>query len=85
MFTALLLRSFFTTTTGQIGLGPRISQPGDLVVVLRDWNMPVILRKRPNGPNYQMTGLAYVHGIMDGEIMEAVERGEHQLQEIRID
>ncbi|KAH7071941.1 hypothetical protein BKA63DRAFT_60601 [Paraphoma chrysanthemicola] len=58
-------RRFFTTSTGRMGIGPRLMQSSDLVVILRGGTTPYILRER-NG-NYQLLGAAYVHGIMDGE------------------
>ncbi|RSL50395.1 hypothetical protein CEP54_011967 [Fusarium duplospermum] len=65
----------FTTDTGLIGLGSRDIQVGDSISVLKGGRMPFILRK-VEGPGggvaYQYIGHAYVHGIMDGEVMEEV-------------
>jgi hypothetical protein len=38
--------------------------------------MPFVLRSKDNG-RYTMIGPAYIHGIMDGEIMEAERHGEY--------
>jgi hypothetical protein len=38
-------RSFFTTETGMIGLGPLDIEGGDLVCIFPGFNMPVILRR----------------------------------------
>jgi hypothetical protein len=63
------LRQIFATSEGSIGLGPTSMQANDLVVVLRGGIRPFILRKI--GEFYQHIGSAYVHGIMDGEAVEA--------------
>jgi hypothetical protein len=77
-------RSFFTTQSGRMGLCPRQTRPGDLVVVLYGGNAPYILRSLPGSnsssgrvdrmPFFEFVGECYVHGIMDGEaIMEQKE------------
>jgi hypothetical protein len=63
------LRQIFATSEGSMGLGPTLMQANDLVVVLRGGTCPFILRKI--GEFYQLIGSAYVHGIMDGEAVEA--------------
>lgn len=78
-------RSFIITDTGHFALGPHASRLGDEIVVFEGVNMPFILRKRDLGDHYQMIGPAYVHGIMDGEVMKAVQRGQYQLREFVID
>jgi hypothetical protein len=63
------LRQIFATSEGSMGLGPTLMQANDLVVVLRGGTCPFILRKI--GEFYQLIGSAYVHGIMDGDAVEA--------------
>ena len=58
------LRSFFTTSTGHIGLGPEGTKVDDHVVLLSGTQVPFILRQKDE--HYQVIGEAYVHGIMDG-------------------
>jgi hypothetical protein len=58
----------FITSSGRLGLGPAAMLPGDRVVVFFGAELPFILRKDNEG-YYQVIGEAYVHGIMDGEIM----------------
>jgi len=41
----------------------------DLVVVIRGGTTPFILRRGNNG--YHLLGPAYMHGIMDGEAVQA--------------
>jgi hypothetical protein len=63
----------FSTNTGMIGLGNRDIRVGDCICILGGGNMPFILRQvEGHGGDiaYQYIGQAYVHGIMDGEIME---------------
>ncbi|KAI4653184.1 uncharacterized protein J4E79_008697 [Alternaria viburni] len=61
-------RRFFVTGAGRVGIGPRCMQPGDVVVVLRGGRWPFIMRKK--GDDYWLLGAAYVHGIMDGEVVQ---------------
>jgi hypothetical protein len=67
--TFCMRRRFFVTSSGRVGLGPRCSESGDLVVVLRGGDTPFVLRK--SGDEYQFIGSVYVHGIMDGEAVSA--------------
>lgn len=64
-------RRFFVTHGGRLGLGPRTMTPEDLVVVLRGRGMPFIVRKVDD--HHELVGEAYVHGIMDGEAVDAHE------------
>ncbi|RSL58747.1 hypothetical protein CEP54_007648 [Fusarium duplospermum] len=65
---ALTLRNVFVTEKGWMGLGPRFVQPGDIVAVLFGADIPYILR--PVEDHYILVGECYVHGIMDGELMD---------------
>lgn len=66
---SLTHRCFFTATTGKYtGIGPYCSKPGDIAVILYGCNVPLILR--PIGSRFELIGDAYVHGIMDGELVE---------------
>ena len=67
-------RKFFRTAKGYYGLGPSITREGDLLCVLLGGATPFILR--PSGDHYNLVGESYVHGLMDGEVIEAMERGE---------
>jgi hypothetical protein len=59
--------TLFITQNGRLGSTARSLQKGDLVTVLMGCDLPVILR--PLGQTYSFVGLAYVHGIMDGEAL----------------
>lgn len=76
----LIGRRMITTTVGYLGLAPEEVQEHDVVAILYGCNFPVVLR--PHGDSYLLIGECYVDGIMDGEIMEAKERGEfcHEIE-----
>jgi len=49
-------------------LGPH-SQKDDTICIFSGSSVPHIIRELPNG-NYHLVGEAYIHGIMDGEVMD---------------
>ena len=65
-------RKPFMTSKGYVGLGPAHLQEGDVVCILFRGTVPFILRPHPGeGGSYRAVGEAYIHGIMDGEFMNA--------------
>ncbi|GCB18024.1 heterokaryon incompatibility protein 6, OR allele [Aspergillus awamori] len=66
-------RRLMVSSKGYIGLVPPGTQEGDLICVLYGCSVPVILRKQ--GDNYIFVGESYVHGIMDGEAIEQMNKG----------
>ena len=76
-----LYRSFATTQKGYLALVPRKATPGHLVCVLRGGNVPFILKWRED-EYFELVGEAYVHGIMDGEIVRDAQK--EDLTEFRI-
>ncbi|KAF5655218.1 heterokaryon incompatibility (het-6OR allele) [Fusarium heterosporum] len=65
----------FSTEKGMLGFGGRNLKVGDTICVLAGGRMPFVLRQvSAPGSNYMYIGPAYVHGIMDGEVLESVER-----------
>ena len=66
---ATLHRKLVLTKRKYIGLAPKHSQAGDIVTILLGGQVPFILRKSNN--KYVLIGEAYVHGIMDGEVLTA--------------
>jgi hypothetical protein len=66
---------FLTISQGKI-------EAGDVVCVLLGGSVPYILR--PVDDYYILIGEAYVHGIMDGEVLEAVKRRECALEWISL-
>jgi hypothetical protein len=73
------LRRFFWTENASLGLGPQCMRAGDVVVVLHGGNTPYVLR--PKGDKYLFMGQAYVDDIMNGQLMEKLDRGEVQEQD----
>jgi hypothetical protein len=54
---------------GYVGLGPRETEPGDVIVLLYGATAPFILRSAGGAGEYHLVGEAYVYGVMDGEMM----------------
>lgn len=67
-------RCFFSTSPGRIGVGPQTMQSGDLVAILYGSSVPFILRRSTKysmEATHEFVGDCYVHGIMDGEAVQA--------------
>ena len=81
-------RCFFMSSSGYIGLVPSTSIIGDRVCVLAGGRTPYVLcpsHKKTgedvsNSHEYTFVGDAYVHGLMDGEALDMVEKGSLQMQ-----
>ena len=73
-------RRVFVTTSGYVGTGTRLLEPGDILCILFGSRWPAILRPR-NGGQYCLVGLCYVHGIMLGEFVRAC-RAKQQRYEV---
>lgn len=71
--------AIFVTEAGFIGLAPKAIAAEDEIVLLPNERHPVILRK--SSDYYTFHGLAYVHGLVDGRLLEADQDGEPQLEE----
>jgi hypothetical protein len=68
-------RRIFVTQDGDIGLGPAILEPDDIVVLLFGGFTPYVLRSIDD--HYILVGECYMHGQMDGAgIEDWHERGE---------
>ena len=72
----------FATTDGLIGLAPATIEVGDSIVLLHGSKLPLVLR--PSKDEYNFRGFAYVHGILDGELIRAWQSQDIQEQEFRI-
>ena len=72
----------FHTEKGYIGFCPLATEIGDVVCILEGHKSPILLRKRDS--HYILVGDCDVVGIMNGEVLEAVRRGEAQITEIEI-
>ncbi|TVY42784.1 Heterokaryon incompatibility protein 6,OR allele [Lachnellula subtilissima] len=87
-------RRFINTRKGYFGFGPEKCEVGDIVVVLAGGNVPYIIRPVPSTDGfwaasklcartcYRMLGDLYVHGIMDGEVLELGDESARKWQEI---
>jgi hypothetical protein len=76
---ASISRKMITTSEGHLGLAPEEVQEDDVVAILYGCNFPVILRAC--GHRYTIIGESYIHGIMDGEIVEVWEKGDSNHKE----
>jgi hypothetical protein len=69
-----LYRRFFITSDRRLGIGPRWTKKGNLVCVLFGGGVPYILC--PKGRHCIFIGESYVHGLMEGQAIEAWRKGE---------
>jgi hypothetical protein len=66
------------------GLCPPDTKVGDIICILHGCSVPVVLREKQGG-YMSLVGEAYVHGVMDGEALEAFrERGSVGEEKFRI-
>jgi hypothetical protein len=72
-------RSFIVTESGRFGLAPWISKPGDWCVVLFGGRSPFVLRremeKSKSNEVFRLAGECFLHGLMRGEAIDAMEKG----------
>ncbi|EEU34261.1 uncharacterized protein NECHADRAFT_85554 [Fusarium vanettenii 77-13-4] len=74
MLRGCISRRFFMTSGGFMGIGPESMKEGDVVVVIFGLSLPFLLRKSEAGANkFLVVGPCYVHGIMEGELVKALE------------
>ncbi|MCJ1471538.1 hypothetical protein MMC13_000178 [Lambiella insularis] len=62
-------RKFCTTKAGCLGWASRRATAGDIVALLYGSVVPILLRPLQDG-KYQCLEACYIHGIMDGEVVE---------------
>lgn len=79
-------RCFYRTRRGYLATGPKNVQQGDVVCVFMGGAVPFILRPRGREDGYTLIGDTYVHGIMDGEPVQAWEEtgGDLKLRQFQI-
>jgi hypothetical protein len=76
-------RRFAYTRGGWMGLVPEAAQAGDSVAAILGGQVLYILRSSgARTGRFQLVGEAYFHGMMDGEAMKMVDRGERAIKEI---
>jgi hypothetical protein len=66
---AMLLRPFITKR-GYFGIGTQCLRTGDVAWVVPRCPVPLILRRIQGSERFRLVGGAYVHGFMNGEILE---------------
>jgi hypothetical protein len=72
----------FYTSDGYLGFGSRNIQKGDCVCVLQGCRVPVLLRKVSD--HYHFVSTCFVLGLMDGEAIQMVQKGEALIQQFNI-
>ncbi len=80
-------RRLATTRKGYLGVVPAGARSGDVVAILGGSEMVVILRTADEDLQsnlYRVVGLAYIHGLMDGEIIGMVRAGKVRVQDIEL-
>ncbi|KAH7400229.1 heterokaryon incompatibility protein-domain-containing protein [Cadophora sp. MPI-SDFR-AT-0126] len=77
--TCASMRKFAVTKGGYMAVLPTMAEVGDVVSVVCGCRYPLLLRRKGGSrgydgepcPAYELVGECYVHGIMDGEMMNA--------------
>ena len=78
-------RTLFETSRGYFGLGPTELRTGDDVCVFFGCNVPHILRVRPDaGGERWLVGEAYVHCIMNGEVIKMMDDNKNDVKSVEI-
>ncbi|KAF2759066.1 hypothetical protein EJ05DRAFT_331593 [Pseudovirgaria hyperparasitica] len=84
LVTACLWRRFIATKDGHLGLAPRATREGDVLVALRNGMWPFVLRPMVSESGveskYQFLGQAYLRGFMQGEIVQQCTDGRRETQ-----
>ncbi|KAL8708988.1 MAG: hypothetical protein Q9220_006197 [cf. Caloplaca sp. 1 TL-2023] len=71
----------FRTDDGLLGMGPRSTQAGDEAWILQGARVPFVLRPCGESGQYRLIGQSYVHGMMQGEAIEAAQLQRTKLKE----
>lgn len=74
--------NYFVTEDGHMGLGSKITRPGDILCVFFNHRYPYLIR--PKGKYYRFLGPCYVDDIMQGEVMEELKAGRYQEETIQL-
>jgi hypothetical protein len=73
-------RTIGLTGGGYLALLPKSVMAGDLVCIFLGCNVPLVLR-RAQPRHFILIGDCYVHDVMNGEVIEDLEKGTYQLEE----
>ncbi|KAI8938749.1 hypothetical protein NX059_004616 [Plenodomus lindquistii] len=63
----------FRTKQGYFGIGTQCLREGDDVWVVPGCRVPLIFRRVANSSRHRLVGGAYVHGAMDGEVVDGAD------------
>lgn len=66
----LTWRRLMSTESGRLGLAPAGAMVGDRIAVFPGCDMPMVLRPQHVPDRWRLVGESYVHGIMDGEVVQ---------------
>jgi hypothetical protein len=69
-------RTLVVTDRGFSGLAPLLTRQGDVACVIIGVDVPFILRPYGEAGVFKLLGESYVHGAMEGQVKEMVERKE---------
>ena len=82
------MRGLCMTADGKLGFVPVTTRPGDTICTFVGGQTMYVLRKQVDrertGKTYQYIGEAYIHGLMDGEVMEWVQKGTAKMTEFAL-
>ncbi|KAH7350429.1 heterokaryon incompatibility protein-domain-containing protein [Pyrenochaeta sp. MPI-SDFR-AT-0127] len=65
-------KDLFATFTSRIGIGPQGIQAGDKIILVNGARVVYAVRKQ--GDSYRMVGECYLHGVMNGEMIQDIQR-----------
>lgn len=82
--TAQMARRLIVTTEGLIGMAPCGTVKGDVLSVLLGCSVPVVLRKLEGTDAFEFIGECYVHGYMNGEILQELDAGQRSVRRYRL-
>lgn len=58
------------TAGGRLALVPLVARVGDVCCIIQGVDIPVVLRRTARD-SHKLVGEAYIHGVMEGELMKA--------------
>ncbi|KAJ9602336.1 hypothetical protein H2200_013191 [Cladophialophora chaetospira] len=63
-------RRIIRTQSGRFGLVPVSCEAKDVIAVFHGVPVPFVLRPEKDAEGYQVVGISYIHGLMDGEALQ---------------
>lgn len=58
------------TSGSSLGVLPNDAEVGDVIVVFLGARTPIVLRPLADTEEFQFVGACYVHGVVDGELID---------------